>query len=123
MMNETVDFLTERFYNDPVLTLNILNELDSGLNHIADKDMYGSGEWLFMEAYENEATKNILSPVIKDLEAYKQYNNEKFTADETTQIGLCALQHLHTKHFDWKFGIVWDNENQEFDFNKNMSAI
>lgn len=95
---EKKTFFTEDFYNSPQLTLDILNELVSK-NQVADRDMYSSGEFLYMEVYENEETKNILSAVISDLEAYKAYNNENYVSDATTQIGLCALQDEHNMFF------------------------
>lgn len=81
---ETKNFFTVEFYEKPELTLEALNRLVEG-KHVAAQDMYEGGEFLYMEVYENEDTKKILSPVISDLEAYKAYNNEYFVSDETTQ--------------------------------------
>lgn len=119
---ERKDFFTQAFYENPELTLDILNQLVQQ-KQVADQDMYQNGEFLFMEVYENEDTKKILSPVISDLEAYKVYNNESFVSDETTQIGLCALQDEHSRFFrdveDYK-GIRWNAVVREFVFAEDM---
>lgn len=119
---EKKTFFSEDFYNSPQLTLDILNELVSK-NQVADRDMYSSGEFLYMEVYENEETKNILSAVISDLEAYKAYNNENYVSDATTQIGLCALQDEHNMFFRFFEGdkeIKWDAKIENFVFSEDM---
>ena len=55
---ETKDFFTTEFYEQPELTLEVLNRLVEG-KHVADQDMYEGGEFLYMEVYENEDTKKI----------------------------------------------------------------
>lgn len=119
---ERKDFFTPEFYENPELALDILNQLVQQ-KQVADQDMYQSGEFLFMEVYENEDTKKILSPVISDLEAYKVYNNESFVSDETTQIGLCALQDEHSRFFRDVEGykeIRWNAVVREFVFAEDM---
>lgn len=113
---ERKNFFTQEFYENPNLTLDVMNQMIEG-DHVADMDMYQSGTFLFMEVYENDNTKQILVPVICDLEAYKQYNNECFVSDETTQIGLCALQDEHRRIF-FKSGkeIMWDKDGGRFVF-------
>lgn len=91
-------FFTEAFYTDPQLTLDVLNKLVED-NLVADKDMYQSGTFLFMEVFENENANRILAEVISDMDAYKKYNNEGWVSDESTEIGLCALQDEHRKLF------------------------
>ena len=122
---KTKDFFTTEFYENPELTLNVLNQLVSQ-KQVADNDMYQNGEFLYMEVYENEDTKKILSSVISDLEAYKDYNNESFVSDETTQIGLCALQDEHSSYFRSFEGdkeIKWDAEINEFVFGEDAPSI
>lgn len=122
---ERKDFFTQDFYERPELTLNILNELVK-TKQVADMDMYLSGEFLFMEVYENDDTKRLLAQVISDLEAYKTYNNANYVSDETTQIGLCALEDEHNHVFK-RTGkvIMWDAGQEEFvheedfDFERN----
>lgn len=111
----TKTFFTPAFYENPNLTLDILNQLFN-TKQVADHDMYKSGTFLYMEVYENEQTKELLSKVISDLEAYKAYNAECFVSDETTEIGLCALQNEHHRHFGYSKEIKWDAEIEEFFF-------
>ena len=113
---ERKDFFTQEFYENPNLTLDIMNQLVEG-DHVADMDMYQSGTFLFMEVYDNDETKKILAPVISDLETYKEYNNKNYFSDETTQIGLCALFDEHSDVF-FKQGkeIMWDNDCRQFVF-------
>lgn len=116
------DFFTNEFYENSELTLSVLNQLVNQ-DHVADQDMYQNGEFLYMEVYENEITKKILSSVISDLEAYKAYNNESFVSDETTQIGLCALQDEHSKFFRNAEGykeIRWNAVVREFVHEEDM---
>lgn len=115
-------FFTEEFYLKPQLTLDVMNELVKK-GQVADQDMYQSGTFLFMEVFENETTKKILSSVISDLEAYKKYNNENYASDESTEIGLCALHDEHTVAFRWDQGdkcIKWDAGIKEFVFNEDF---
>lgn len=116
----TKQFFTTEFYKDPQLTLDVMNKLVVS-RQIADKDMYQDGTFLYMEVFENDTTKEILSPVISDLEAYKAFNNEGFVSDETTEIGLCALQDEHRKIFyhDGK-EIKWDANAECFVFEEDL---
>lgn len=119
---KTKDFFTTEFYENPELTLDVLNQLVQQ-NQVAYQEMYQSGEFLFMEVFENEDTKQILSSIISDLEAYKTYNNENFVSDGNTQIGLCALQDEHSHFFRDCEGykeIRWDNEAEVFFFTEDM---
>ncbi len=118
------DFFTEEFYANPQLTLNILNELVAK-NHVADREMYQNGDFLYMEVYENEETRKILAPIISDFETYKEYNNENFASDYTTQIGLCALQDEHTEAFRSEEGnkcINWNYQIESFVFAEDMPS-
>lgn len=121
---ETKNFFTTEFYENPGLTLEVLNRLVEG-KHVADQDMYEGGEFLYMEVYENEETKKILSLVISDLEAYKAYNNECFVSDAATQIGLCALQDEHDhlfRNFKGNKEIRWNNDVNTFVFAEDMPS-
>ena len=118
---ETKDFLTQEFYNDPQLTLDIFNQL-LAKDQVKSIDMYSSGTFLYLECFENEETKVILSSIISDLEAYKSYNNESYVSDDTTQIGLCALQYEHESAFKSLPGykaISWSHEYEEFVFEED----
>lgn len=113
------DFFTQELYENPYLTVMVLNELVES-DHVADKEMYQSGTFLFMEVYDNEETRKILSPVISNMEAYMEYNNKNFTSDEETQVGLCALQNEHYHTFGNENEIKWNFESERFDFATNM---
>ncbi len=115
-MKEKQPFYTEKFYEDPKITLDILNKLIDD-DHVADMDMYKSGTFLFMEVYDNEKTRDILSPIISDIDAYIKYNNEGWVSDESTEIGLCGLQDDHRSQF-YNDGqeILWDDRFREFVF-------
>lgn len=118
---ETKVFLTQEFYTDPQLTLDIFNQLVEK-KQVASIDMYKSGTFRFFEVYENEETKSILAPIIADLDAYKAYNNENYTYNELTQINLGALQDEHTsafKHLPGYKSISWSYEYDEFVFEED----
>ncbi|MFC4688631.1 hypothetical protein ACFO4P_16945 [Epilithonimonas pallida] len=109
-------FLTEEFYRFSYQAVAVLNKLiESKDNLVADRDMYSSGEFLFFEVYDNEKSREILSLLISDFDEYKKYNNENFASDESTEIGLCALQDIHLKYFTAEDEIMWDNENDCFE--------
>ena len=96
---KTIEFFTKEFYEDPYLTVTILNELIEA-NQVADQEMYQSGTFLFMEVFNNERTQRILSKVISDLDAYREYNNQYFVSSQDSEIiGLCALQDEHRRLF------------------------
>lgn len=120
IMKKKQPFYTEAFYANPQLTLDILNKLVED-GHVADKDMYQSGTFLFMDVFENDETKKILSAVISDLEAYKKHNNEGWVSDESTEIGICALQDDHRScfYFDGK-EIKWDHDRDMFVFENDL---
>ena len=108
-------FYTEEFYSNPIITLDILNKLEKE-KCVADKDMYQNGDFLFMEVYDNDKTREILSPIISDFSSYINYNNDTFVSNEASQLGLCALQDDHFKNFDLDNKIIWDAENEQFVF-------
>jgi len=108
------NYLTEEFYNDPFLALNILNNLISSDDFETEKDMYGNGEFLFMSVSDNDATRKILSPVINDFEAYKNKENLDYVGNLKGKIGLCFLQYIHKNHFDWDNEIVWNEDSEKF---------
>ena len=118
------DFFTPDFYENPEQTLDVLNQLVNQ-KQVSDADMYQRGEFLFMEVFENEETKKILSSVISDLDAYKIYNNENYASDQATQIGLCALHDEHNSIFRYHEGfkgIKWNSDAEEFAFAENMPS-
>jgi hypothetical protein len=110
-------FLTEEFYNQSYLSIDVLNKLvESKDNLVADRDMYQSGKFLFMEVFDNENSREILKKIISDFDAYKLFNNEKYPSDKDTEIGLSALQDLHLSYHGYEDEIMWDNENECFEF-------
>lgn len=108
-------FFTEEFYNNPFTALSAMNDLVKQ-NLVADKEMYQSGKFLFMEVYDNEKSREILLSSISDFEKYKSFNNEKYPSDIDTEIGLCALHDLHNEYFPYEYEILWDSENEIFEF-------
>lgn len=118
-MKEKELFLTDAFYADANLTLDILNELIDK-NQVADYEMYQNGTFLWMEVFENEITKKILSPIISDFEAYKLYNADNFSTDDETEIGLSPLQTLHRNQFGNYKEIKWDEKKSRFLFWENL---
>lgn len=109
-------FLTEAFYLEPYRTVTVLNEIiESEDNLVADKDMYSNGCFLFLEAFDNAKTREILSVLICDFDKYILFNNNIYPSDEDSEIGLCALQDIHTKFFGIKEEIMWDSEMERFE--------
>lgn len=105
-------FFTEEFYQSPIITMDILNELIKDRDNIVELDMYTSGEFLTLVVHENENTKKILAVIISDLDQYKEFNNEMFV--NNCGIGLSALQIEHCIAFDGDDEIVYDSDENEF---------
>lgn len=117
-----VKMFTEDFYKNPNLAKDVLNRLVNE-KQVSNMDMYKSGTFLYMDVYDNDKAKEILSSVICDMNAYKKYNGESFVSDEKTQIGLCALQDEHGRFFHDLEGdkeIKWDAELEEFVFAEDI---
>ena len=113
---ETPDFLTEKFFESSLTVFHLVNKLVDN-KHVADREMYQSGEVLFIEVYETDETKSILSEVISDLQAYKEYNAKCFiSADEpeTPTIVLMALLDLHEKQFGLEEALIWNGITERF---------
>ncbi|MDY3362593.1 hypothetical protein PG623_01120 [Riemerella anatipestifer] len=113
------DFLTTEFYENPNVTLEVLNQLVKE-DLVADMDMYQDGDFLFMEVYDNEKSRDILKKVISDFDEYITYNNSRYASDDSTPIGISALHDAHTKSFERDDEIVWDSENECFVFRGTM---
>jgi len=111
-------FLTEEFYLNPCTALNALNDLVTQ-DLVEDMDMYSEGEFLTMEVFDNEKSREILSTCISDFDKYIKYNNDGFASDETTEIGLSGLHYLHDNHFKNKDEIVWNVNKMRFYFIDN----
>ncbi|MDD3037930.1 hypothetical protein [Bacteroides sp.] len=122
---ERKDFFTPAFYENPELALDILNQLVLQ-KLVADIDMYSSGTFLNMSVHDNTESRSLLSKVISDLDAYKEYNNECFTCKCSEHlIVLCALYDEHTSAFRNCEGckeIEWDCNAGEFLFAENFPA-
>lgn len=115
-------FLTPEFHICVELTLNILNRLNSDIDLLNERDMYGDGSFLFMSVVDNDTTRKILSPVIEDFEAYNQEEEEDYTGTLTDEIGLCTLQNHHREHFGWKLEIMWREDLEQFIFREDMPS-
>jgi hypothetical protein len=114
---KTYSFLTDEFFNHSYTTIDVLNKLiESEDNLVADRDMYQSGAFLFMEVFDNDKSRKILEIIISDFDAYKKFNNERYASDEDTQIGISALQDIHLSYHGHEDEIMWDHENECFEF-------
>ncbi|MGL5913457.1 MAG: hypothetical protein ACRCZB_04775 [Bacteroidales bacterium] len=111
---KTQEFLTEEFYLSEFTTRDVFNKLIKN-KLVADKDMYSSGEFLFMEVIDNEKSREILAPVISNLKEYKEFNESHLVCDSKCVIDMSMLQELHYRHFGRDSEIMWDNENEEFE--------
>ena len=121
MIMEKKGFFTQEFYENPTLTLDVFNKLASS-DHVATIDMYRSGTFLYMEVFENDETKEILSQVISNLSLYKEYNNEGWTPSEPARIGLCALHYEHQVFFGYDKEIARDLDSEIFVFNEDKDS-
>ncbi|MEJ8598527.1 hypothetical protein JSO62_07460 [Riemerella anatipestifer] len=83
---------------------------------------YEDDNFLFMEVYDNEKSRDILKKVISDFDEYIAYNNRKYGSDDNTPIGISALNDIHTKSFERDDEIVWDSENECFVFRGTMES-
>ncbi|MCX4334717.1 MAG: hypothetical protein OSJ55_07540 [Bacteroidales bacterium] len=111
MNKEQKKFYTDDFYKKSDKTLDVLNTIVQSCQ-VGSMDMYSNGEFLYMDVYDDVHTREVLSPVISDFNAYKVYNNYKFIASIDTRIGLCALVDDFEMFFDQK--IRWDYDDEQF---------
>lgn len=120
---ETRNFLQPEFYKNPELTLKVLNELIQQ-KQVEDKEMYEKGTFLYMGVYDNKRSRSILSQVISDFDAYKEYNDECSLFKSSEQlIVLCALHEEHRcffKYFDGCKEIKYNHETGLFLFEEDM---
>jgi hypothetical protein len=109
-------FLTELFYEDSYWGLGVLNTLlVSG--EVTTNDHYQSGEFLTLEVRDCEKTREILSKVISDIDAYKVFNAEGYLVQNEEDIALSTLHELHRKAFPgWANEIMYDHEHNYFNF-------
>lgn len=111
MNKEQKEFYTADFYKSTQTTLKVLNALVQSCQ-LRSMEMYRNGEFLYMDVYDDAHTREVLSSVISDFNAYKVYNNEKFIASIHTRIGLCALVDDFEMFFEQK--IRWDYDAEHF---------
>lgn len=111
MNKEQKEFYTADFYKSTQTTLKALNTIVQSCQMLS-MEMYRNGEFLYMDAYDDAHTREVLSPVISDFNAYKIYNNNKFIASIDTRIGLCALVDDFEMFFEQK--IRWDYDTGQF---------
>ena len=124
-VNDTKVFFADNFYSNPQIVLDTINKLLKN-SHVADQEIYQDKAYLFMEVFENEETKKILSSVISDLDAYKKYNNQNYACDESTEIGLCALQSEYNKlhiYGDSELCLKYDLKNKIFVFARDLNPF
>lgn len=113
MKQKKYTFFTEEFYNNKSLALEVLNKcLEENFKHINDYDTYTSGEILFWDMKENEETKEILKPIISDLEAFKKENAEQFVTDDDTEIGLHFIASAYDEFY--RNSIMYDESYKLF---------
>lgn len=110
------DFLTDLFYESPVITLDVFNKLNNH-EHIFNQDNYGSGTYLTLSINDNEKTREILSNVISDFDAYISFCSAKFDDVEEGEILLDALQSIHKEYFEeGEIGFDWESFEYECRF-------
>ena len=115
-------FFTDEFYFSPESVLNMINEIHSK-NLIADRDTYQDGTTLFMELYDKDETRKILSKVISDLDAYIAFNNEHFFVSDPSQIYLNALIDEHNSWYHISKEIRWTDEDDSYVFLEIIETI
>lgn len=110
LISKSKSIYTKEFYASPDLTLMVFNTfLKKGL--IAEKDMYSSGTFLYMDVIDNEKSRKILEVLISDIDTYKKENNESYTHDdEGKNIGLSLLHEEHLKAHGRDYEIKWDGD-------------
>lgn len=109
-MKENKPFYTEKFYTDDFTIVGILNELQDG-NLITNKDAYSSGDLLFLDIRDCPESRNLLSPIVRNIEDYLKENNESYLHSEI-DLGLSLLLDDYEKHF--RSPIKWDNDVECF---------
>ncbi|PQA60158.1 hypothetical protein [Siphonobacter curvatus] len=106
-------FYKEEFYLRPHLTISVFDRIKSQ-ELDRDFEMYGSGEFLFMAALDSPASREILSDVIIDLEAYQEYYKGAYSEASPGAISLCGLQDEHRQVHGNAKELMWDEERQTF---------
>lgn len=112
MNKEQKEFYTDDFYKSTQTTLKVLNTLVQSRYQLRAWDMYRNGDFLIMAVYDNYYTREVLSAVILDFNAYKGYHREKFITPIATWIYLCALVDDFEMFFEQK--IRWDYDTGQF---------
>lgn len=111
-------YFTEKFYQNPILTLDILNQLKSS-KFVKELDMYSSGEFLIFEVIHNTETEKIVSMIISDLSAYSVQNQKDYTY-KGPNIDFSLLVEEYKYVFDSEYEIMWDAENNTFCFANSL---
>lgn len=108
-------FFTDMFYNHPYLTIKVLNTLiETGNYDKGSFDMYGSGEFLSMDVKDCPESREILSALISDFEAYDAYDKGRYMGTPEGYFGLCSLQEVHDEFSPSEDWIRWDEETEKF---------
>ncbi len=108
--------MTDLFYEDSYWGLGVMNTLLTS-GEVVINDHYSSGEFLTLEVQDSEKTREILSKVISDIDAYKVFNADGYFVQSEQGIALSVLHELHRKAFPgWANEIMYDNEHNYFNF-------
>ena len=111
-------YFTEKFYQDPNITLDMLNQLKSS-KFVKELDMYGSGEFLIFEVLHNAETEKIVSKAISNLSAYSVQNQKDYTY-KGSDLDFSLLVDEYKSVFDSEYEIMWDAENNTFCFASSL---
>jgi hypothetical protein len=88
--NKVKEVFKPEYFQDPDLTIKVLNNLYKNAECITVFDMYDSGDYMFMEVHDTAEVRNELSQIIADIDRYKSLNLEKYIGEES-EIGLSLL--------------------------------
>jgi len=111
---EKMEFLTDKFYKDDYKIIEVMNKLIEDKSNVSDMDNYQSGEYLFLEVYDNETNRTTLSDLISDFDSYIAYNKEHYSSDEDTHIGLGALVDIHNDHHSGDSSVYYHAEEERY---------
>lgn len=113
--NSEYSIIKHDFFLNEYLAVNLLNQIvEKGDEIIELFEIYTGGRFLMLEVKDTPASREILSSVISDIDAYKELNKDGFVNSGDEVIGLPALVDIYEQHYWNQHSIMWDKDSNQF---------